>query len=116
MAAQPFSSTHSPAALQERPAAQVPHTPPQPSAPQALPMQSGAHAASHTPAGPQEYPAAHVPQAPPHPSSPHALPAHSGVQTRLQPAAIIRMVVATPTRRTIFTERKIAHPTAKAES
>jgi hypothetical protein len=64
-------------ALQEWLAGQLPHVPPQPSAPHAFPLHAGAQA--HAP-DVQAYPLGQLPHEPPQPSSPHAFPEHTGVQ------------------------------------
>ena len=68
---------------QVRPPGHVPQSPPQPSSPQALPLQSGVQVVfpgEHWPLLSQVSPLAQAPQLPPQPSSPHTLPVHFGVQ------------------------------------
>ena len=62
------------------PAPQVPHTPPQPSAPQALPSHSGVQLAVQWPVSSQYgVDPEHVPQDPPQPSLPQVRFPHDGV-------------------------------------
>ena len=74
------TATHWPKASQVSPVEHVPQDPPQPSAPQVLPTQSGVHSGTHWPNGSHNAPVEHVPQDPPQPSAPQSLPAQSGVQ------------------------------------
>jgi hypothetical protein len=67
---------------QVSPVEQVPHEPPQPSAPQVLPLQLGEQGVTQVPASPhtsfpRQYPGLHVP---PQPSGPQVLPMQFGMQ------------------------------------
>jgi hypothetical protein len=54
--------------------------PPQPSDPQALPLQAGTQVLTHWPLALQAWLAGQVPQVPPQPSAPQAFPVQAGVQ------------------------------------
>jgi hypothetical protein len=58
------------------PVEQLPHEPPQPSSPQALPLQIGVQ--EHQPLASQVFPVAQLPQEPPHPSGPQTFPVQLG--------------------------------------
>ena len=68
---------HWPALLQAVPAAQTPHTPPQPLGPQFWPAQSGMHRSTHCPPS-QLSAAGQFPHEPPHPSVPQFRPSQFG--------------------------------------
>ena len=84
--------TQSPVDEQVFPVEQVPHEPPQPSLPHALPVQSGVQVPPgvHWPAALQFSLGWHAPQSPPQPSLPHARPLHEGVHVEL--ASVVRYV------------------------
>lgn len=74
-------ATQPPAALQEKPALQVPQEPPHPSGPQPRPPQFGVQELTQRPcASLHTRPAGHCPQVPPQPLSPQPRPAQLGLQ------------------------------------